>query len=277
MSWEDESYPKNPDPPDVSLPRTLKPPKLGYFMTGSDVIAMKRGISRAGRYHWAPWDDGYADSFAFGTDEKTVNQTGVKGFQRQMKIDMTGILGVHTFEAMRISLIPKGLAHAGEPLFDAVALEILRSYSQGGSNVPDLGPMTPGGKSVLDQDLTHETSGLDNYPAFDDVFQAGAPVVAPEDLTVTSQSSANPGDAFYATGKSGLKYWIAHLTSSPSNGETFKKGEKLSTVLQTDVSGGSHVHVGMDGRPVMGYQFVYNTSYQHGAPTVGVQLEGALG
>ena len=86
------------------------------------------GPSRAGRWPWNPdeWDDGYADSFAFGTSGN-VNDTGVKGVQRQSKIDQTGILDRNTFEVLRTSLVPEGLSHAGEPLFDAVALELLKS------------------------------------------------------------------------------------------------------------------------------------------------------
>ena len=127
--WWEQPYPKNPNPPSVTLPRTLYPPKSGKgFFTGDDVTAYKRAVSRAGRWPWNPdeWDDGYADSFAFGTSGN-VNDTGVKGVQRQSKIDQTGILDRNTFEVLRTSLVPEGLSHAGEPLFDAVALELLKS------------------------------------------------------------------------------------------------------------------------------------------------------
>lgn len=129
--WYEQPYPTNPNPPKVSLPRTLYPPKSnkGFFF-GDDVTAYKRAVSRAGRWPWNPsgWDDGYADTFAFGSGGN-VKDTGVKGFQRQCGIDQTGILGKHTFEALRTSLVPEGLSHAGEPLFDSVALDLLKGSS----------------------------------------------------------------------------------------------------------------------------------------------------
>ena len=83
--WWETPYPKNPKPPAIELPRTLYPPKShkGFF-SGDDVTAYKRAVSRAGRWPWNPdgWDDGYADSFAFGSGGN-VRDTGVKGVQRQ--------------------------------------------------------------------------------------------------------------------------------------------------------------------------------------------------
>jgi hypothetical protein len=248
------------------------------FFNGQDVTAMKRAVARGGRWPWKPdeWDDGYADTFAFGTSGN-VKDTGVKGVQRQMQIDPSGILGVHTFEALRVSLVPEPLNHSGEPLFDAVALDLLRTYSSDGGNVPDLGPVFNGGKSVLDHDLTHATGGIPYYPAFDDAFTPGTAIIAPEGLEVTSQSGANPGEAFYARGDSKLEYWFGHLTSSPGNGKRFAKGQTMSYVLDHNVGGGPHVHCGIDARDLIGHELKHHTDYTHGAPTVGEQLGEALG
>jgi len=282
MTWSDEPYPKNPDPPKVVLPRTLNPPKIKKgFYSGQDVTAMKRGIARAGLWPWQPdeWDDGYSDTFAGVTSsgEGPVH-SGVKGFQRANGIDQTGILGVNTFEALRTSLVPDGLQNEGQPLFDSVALGLLESYQKAGSaNVPDLGPVWSGGKSILDQDLTHITGGLPDYPAFDDCFYAGKAVIAPERLEITGQSSASPGDAFYATGDSKLRYWFGHLTSSPANGQWFNKGQTLSYVLEQYQGGGSHVHVGIDARDLIGKPLEAHSDYSHGAKPIGQQLEEALG
>jgi len=159
--WWSTKYPVNPNPPQVSLPRTLYPPKSGKgFFTGDDVTAYKRAVSRAGRWPWDPknWDDGYADTFAFGTSGN-VKDTGVKGVQRQMGIDQTGILGKYTFEALRTSLVPQGIAHAGEPLFDSVALELLRGYSK---PPPSPTPPTPsGGEQAL---VDYARSSISNEP-----------------------------------------------------------------------------------------------------------------
>jgi len=277
--WYEKPYPKNPNPPTISLPRTLYPPKSqkGFF-NGQDVVAMKRAVSRLGRWPWDPqgWDDGYADSFAFGTSGN-VRDTGVKGVQRQSGIDQTGILGKNTFELLRTVLIPPELAHGGEPAFDATALNMLKTYKPpSSSKVPDLGPMYFGGKAMLKQDCTHITGGLPDYPAYDDCFIAGEAIIAPEDLEVTGQSSASPGDAFYARGESGIKYWFGHLTSSPPNGKKFSKGQTMSYVLQQSQGGGSHVHVGIDARPLIGKPLEAHTNYTHGAPLIGDQLEAAL-
>ena len=284
--WTTKPYPKNPDPPDIALPRTLNPPKAKKgFYSGADVLAMKRGVSRAGRWPWAPpgsgqpneWDDGYADTFAgLSGVSGAVNDSGVKGVQRQSAIDMTGILGKHTFEVLRTSLVPDGLLHAGEPLFDSVALDLLASYKPAGSGVPDLGPVYSGGKSVLDHDCTHITGGLPDYPAFDDCFQPGRAIIAPEDLQVTGQSSSSPGDAFYAKGASKLKYWFGHLTSSPANGQWFDKGQTIGYVLDHNQGGGPHVHVGIDARDLIGKPLQSSTNYTHNGYTIGEQLAAAL-
>ena len=277
--WWTVPYPKHPDPPDVSLPRTLYPPKMGEgFFNGDDVTAYKRAVSRLGRWPWDPegWDDGYADTFAYGTSGN-VKDTGVKGIQRQSGLDQSAMLGPHTFEILRTAMIPYALAHGGARAFDGVALDLLRGYSApAGGGVPDLGPVFAGGKSVLDHDLTHITGGLPDYPAFDDAYTAGTAIIAPEPLEITGQSSSNPGDAFYARGDSGLEYWFGHLTSSPPDGGRFNKGAKLSSVLDHDVGGGPHVHGGIDGRSVMGHQFEAHDNYTHGAPTIGEQLSEAL-
>jgi len=110
--WWTVPYPKHPDPPDVSLPRTLYPPKMGEgFFNGDDVTAYKRAVSRLGRWPWDPegWDDGYADTFAYGTSGN-VKDTGVKGIQRQSGLDQSAMLGPHTFEILRTAMIPYALA-----------------------------------------------------------------------------------------------------------------------------------------------------------------------
>lgn len=141
-----------------------------------------------------------------------------------------------------------------------------------------LGPVYPGGKSVLEQDLTHATDGLPLYPAWDDGFQFGLPVLAPEDLTVTRASHSKPGEAFYATGKSQLAYWFGHLASAPPTGKRFKRGETMGFILKQSPVSKSHVHVGLNIELIAGpgKELLHHTNYTHGAPKVGVQL-AALG
>lgn len=146
------------------------------------------------------------------------------------------------------------------------------------TGVPRLGPVWRGGKSILDHDLTHATGGLPLYPAFDDAFVAGREIIAPEAVTVTRDSSARPGDAFYATGRSGIRYWFGHLVKAPAVGTKFRKGQTMGIVLDHDVGGGPHVHVGINIEDVVaaGRELKHNTGYTHGAPLIGKQLSELL-
>ena len=144
--------------------------------------------------------------------------------------------------------------------------------------VPRLGPVWRGGKSVLEQDCTHATSGIPRFPAFDDAFVAGRKVIAPEALRVTRASSSNPGDAFFATGRSGLRYWFGHLVRAPSVGTKFRKGETMGIVLDHNIGGGPHVHVALNIEQLIGpgKQLAHHTNYTHGAPLIGTQLQELL-
>ncbi len=144
--------------------------------------------------------------------------------------------------------------------------------------VPALGPVWEGGKSILLHDLTHATEGIPLYPAFDDAYVPGRAIIAPEHLEVTKQSSSRPGEAFYASGKSKIDYWFAHLVSAPATGRKFDKGEKIGTVLDHSIGGGPHVHVGINVERLLGRgkQLAHKTNYSHGSPSVGAQLRKAL-
>jgi murein DD-endopeptidase MepM/ murein hydrolase activator NlpD len=157
--------------------------------------------------------------------------------------------------------------------------EIIAALTPKPPAVPNLGPVFKGGKSVLAHDLTHATSGLSRYPAFDDAFKEGTPIIAPEPLTVTRDSSSRPGDAFYARGASGLDYWFAHLAIAPRVGTKFAKGAVVGKVGPNTIGGGPHVHVGIniDHKYGAGKQLAHRGNYTHGAPTVGAQLKALEG
>ncbi len=146
------------------------------------------------------------------------------------------------------------------------------------SRLPHLGPVWKGGKSILEQDCTHATSGIPHFPAFDDAFIAGRKIIAPEALEVTRASSSNPGDAFYAKGRSGLQYWFGHLAKAPSVGTKFRKGETMGTVLDHNVGGGPHVHVAINIERIVepGKELEHHTNYTHGAPLIRKQLAELL-
>ena len=63
---------------------------------------------------------------------------------------------------------------------------------------------------------------------------------------MTRDSSSRPGDAFYAKGRSGLRYWFGHLERAPSVGTKFREGDTMGMVLNHKIVGGPHVHVGIN-------------------------------
>jgi hypothetical protein len=147
------------------------------------------------------------------------------------------------------------------------------------SAVPDLGPLWVGGKSVLLHDLTHATSGIPLYPAFDDAFNQGRVIVAPESIEVIlPRTSSNPGRAFYAKGRSKIRYWFGHLDRDHPIGTKFQKGDAVGRVAPNTVGGGPHVHCGINVELLLGAgkQLLHHTNYSHGAPLIGVQLGKAL-
>ena len=144
--------------------------------------------------------------------------------------------------------------------------------------VPALGPVWVGGKSILEHDLTHATSGLVLYPAFDDAFNQGRVIIAPEAMTVTRMSTSRPGLAFFAAGRSKIDYWFGHLDRTHPAGTKFRKGDAVGKVAANNIGGGPHVHVGINVERLLGpgRQLAHHTNYTHGAPLIGVQLRKAL-
>lgn len=141
--------------------------------------------------------------------------------------------------------------------------------------IPALGPIWSGGKSVLLQDLTHKTSGIPLYPAFDDAFNQGRVIIAPEAMTVIEPlTGSSPGQAFFCRGRSKLQYWFGHLDRRQLPGTVFVKGEAIGRVAANNIGGGPHCHCGINIELLVGEgkQLLHHTDYTHGAPLVGVQL-----
>jgi hypothetical protein len=126
--WWEQPYPRNSSPPEVELPRNLR---VGV-PDGPDVLAMKRGLWRGGRWPGpaSSHDDTYSQNFSSGKSGGNVGDSGVRGYQRQMKLDDDGEIGPQTFEAMRVSAIPQGLPNAGQPLFDQTAVNQLKKAAE---------------------------------------------------------------------------------------------------------------------------------------------------
>lgn len=151
---------------------------------------------------------------------------------------------------------------------------------------PFLGIVTPGGKPLGMESLTHKTDGLlgspnspdpkSNYPALDFGWDTGEVVYAPEPLVVTKQSSAQGADAFYATGESTIKYWVGHIVSSPRDGTRFKRGDVVGRIAS--IPNADHCHLGVNARSLLGGRDLKwgrngnGPDYTYGSPTISRQL-----
>jgi hypothetical protein len=114
------------------MPRPLYPPDASArgkkpSPAGLDVEAVKRAVSRGGRWPWQRFSTEFSNGFSHGAGPNVID-SGVAGIQRQNGIDATGWIGEATFNLLRSARIPVGLPHAGEPLFDARAIELLETY-----------------------------------------------------------------------------------------------------------------------------------------------------
>jgi murein DD-endopeptidase MepM/ murein hydrolase activator NlpD len=125
------------------------------------------------------------------------------------------------------------------------------------AKMPDLGPVFPGGKSLLDECPTHDTSRLSGYPGFDTNFRAGSSVIAPEGGMVTRHSGSDrSGFSVYMTGDSGLKYYFQHMNpDGRAPRGRIEKGEKIGTVGSAKRFPGmrvDHNHVGVNCEAFLG-------------------------
>ncbi len=102
---------------------------------GPDVVAIKRTISRLGRWPWQAFDDLYSIGFAEGAGPNVID-SGVAGVQRQESIAASGQLGDGTYQVLRRALIPPGKPHAGEYGMDATAIRLLNEAIQAATEPP---------------------------------------------------------------------------------------------------------------------------------------------
>lgn len=253
-------------PPVVPFPRPLYPPShdKGPVPDGVDVVAVKRAVSRAGFWPWQDFDDSYSEAFA---------QDGVADFQRTKGINPTGNYGQATHDQL-VATRRKG--SATEWAFDPVSIRLMEEADGGPPppQVPALGAVVVLGRPVLFQDCTHATSGLPLYPAFDDAFGEGRGLIAPEPMVVTRVGTSRPGEAFFADGASGIRWWFGHLVNAPPVGQRFAKGGRFGVTAANEIGGGPHVHVGINVERLWGAgrQLIHHTNYTHGAPLIGRQL-----
>lgn len=171
---------------------------------------------------------------------------------------------------------------------DAMVAELLEDLTPDAiAPVPLLGPVQVGGATLLRASLTHQTSGLPLYPAYDTAFRAGSVIIAPEGGKVTRHSGGeSAGYSLYMDGESKLRYYLTHLNPERHAIGAVKRGEKLGVVGSASRFPGarvSHCHFGVNVEKLLGAgkQLKYGKNgngpdYTLGAPAIGAQLSKAL-
>jgi hypothetical protein len=201
LTWDYEhAYPGAPPPGGlIPLARALYPPDAAEVgkqpsSDGPDVEAIKRGVSRGGRWEWGQFDDTYSNVFAHGKAGGNVGESGVAGFQRQQGIDDTGWYGEKTHNALQYALIPSGLPHAGEHLLDDRARQLLREavdrFADGGNT----------DKQVRDAIVNFCETGLAHPSGWNYALVRPLDVSVNPAGPVTSDCSMSAIQAFHAAG-----------------------------------------------------------------------------
>ena len=248
----------------------------GFKSKGNTAIAVKRALAHLG---FLEWDDGFGPYWNHKTNDACADWKRKRGLIPGNSTD--GSWGRKAHTVMQSAWYMKtGKRH---PAFDAKAQDLLQDEKEGQEpppdRVPDLGPMWNGGLSVLQHDLTHPTSGIKYYPAFDDAFDAGREIIAPDACEVFKKdTSAHPGEAVYLMGLQKVDFWVAHIDRDYPLGRKFNKGQFIARVIDTDIGGGPHSHVGVNIERLIGVgkELIHHKDYTHGAPLVGVQLKKLL-
>jgi hypothetical protein len=136
--WWQQAYKGGGPAKTKGFARPLYPPSAkssGYAPSqdGPDCIAVKRTVSRLGRFPWTQFDDSYNEKIARGDGTGNVGGSGLAGVQRQQKIEPdTGWMGSKTYETLRYCLVPEaeGFTHGGEQAMDSVAINLFNEAYQ---------------------------------------------------------------------------------------------------------------------------------------------------
>jgi hypothetical protein len=139
--WWEDPYNGGPMVKVEGFPRALYPPDAVQYgkvpsVSGPDVEAYKRTVSRAGRWPWQEFDGAFSNAFSHGKSGN-VGDSGVAGVQRQQGIDDTGWIGKSTFNTLRSIRCPEG-PHRGEMAMDAEAVRLInKAWKQFGGSEPE--------------------------------------------------------------------------------------------------------------------------------------------
>lgn len=254
----------------MDLKRPMYPPGHPKGPTsGKDVQIMKWAIHRYETGLLPRPESGFTDDFGAAMKEALV-----RVIQPAEGISPTGAIGQATFDVL--------WTHLDDYRRRQYRLWTPPPPKPKPKPMPDLGPLCPGDGSILSQYLTHATDGMpgddSDWPAFDAGWIGGRTVLAVENLTVTDDSGAAGGDAFFAKGASGIRYWYGHLQSAPAVGRTFRKGDAVGRIAYMSRA---HVHLAVRTIEAYGFSMRYGATghgpdYTYGSPSIGTQLREVL-
>jgi murein DD-endopeptidase MepM/ murein hydrolase activator NlpD len=196
---------------------------------GTQPVAVKRGLYRAGfKEGWPALDSDAIHQEILGA----TAITNLKKFQTYHGLPVDGVYNEADHKALRGS-------------FDAYAEWLYR----GGGEPPDDVLQLPATFKP-----THDTAGLDGYPAIDVFGAPGMAVAAPAAGVVSRLSGHDPAQGGVPGGAYGWSiylgpYYLTHFGSRAVGlGQTVRRGDILGTICDAKVSGkpssSSHIHEG---------------------------------
>jgi hypothetical protein len=235
--WWEIPYRGGPMVAVKGFPRPLYPPDArdkgkNPSADGPDIEAIKRTVSRAGRWKWQQFDQAYSNGFAHGTDDSVIN-SGVEGIQRQQNIDPTGWIGEATFNTLRSIRCPQG-SHEGEMAMDARAVELINAAWDIYKGNPDPPPSgNTSAKARLNKAIsylgTKENPSNSNNTEFGAWYGMNGVPWCAIFCTYCDQMSGNPTNSFargsrysyvpYIVNDARMGYNGLSITSSPKQGD----------------------------------------------------------
>jgi hypothetical protein len=269
MSWHDDDYIYDVGvAPFVAFVRPLyfEPPD-GPVPDGPDGEAVKRGVSRLGRWPWptdpdgAPFDRSYSRAFALGKSGGNVGDSGVAGVQRQAGIaKASGNYGERTHPFLCYARIPSGLPHAGDFAFDDKARALM---AEAAKMFPKDEPAdAPASGSARQRAMDHQAKrvGYTEQPADSNCDNRSDGIRTAQDRTAGGGTWLRYQPwcgcwCYYALDTAGVKGIDSHLASVASIEDAARAGSKCYRGWTTDrskikpgdlvVVGGYGVHVEM--------------------------------
>jgi len=236
----------------VAFPRPLYPPDDpdGPVENGPDVEALKRAVSRLGRWPWGTFSGEYSNGFAHGKSAN-VGDSGVEGVQRQAKVAKpSGAVGERTYDVLLYARIPNGLPHNGEFAMDARAIELLQQAEQRFNKPNSSSPTGDPRETVMDH--LERRLGYTESPA-------GSNCDSRSDGIRTAQDHTAGGGTwlryqpwcgcwcYYALEAAGVKRLDSHMASVASIEDYARSGAKCYrkwTTNRAEVTKGDLVVVG---------------------------------